>query len=77
VSAEKNPVLKPRHIDVVDPEIGPIEHVFNSLECLRLVHFVNFGHVENRLPSVHLLEITNDLQNGRFRAVKMQTRIGK
>ena len=32
--------------------------------------------VEDRLRSVHLLEIMNDLENRRLRAVKMQARIG-
>jgi hypothetical protein len=65
-------VLKARHVDIVNPKVRPIERRLDRLECGRLVHFMNFGHIKRRLRAVDLLEISNDFQDGRFGSVEVQ-----
>jgi hypothetical protein len=48
-SAEKNTVLKTGNVDVVDPEIRPIEGCLDRPQCARFIYFVNLGYIENRL----------------------------
>jgi hypothetical protein len=69
-------VLKSGNVDVVDPEIRPIEGCLHRPQRRRFIHFVNLGYIENRLGAVDLLEIPNNLENGRLGTVQMQARIG-
>ena len=57
-------MLKPGHVDIVNPQICPVECRLNCLQRLRLIHFVNLRHIEDGLRAIDLLEIMNNFQNG-------------
>jgi hypothetical protein len=65
-------MLKPRHIDIVNPKIRPIECRLNGLQCLRLIHLMDLRHIEHGLRPIDLLEIMNNLQNRRLGTVEVQ-----
>jgi hypothetical protein len=69
--AQKNAVLKSRHIDVVDSKIGPIERSLDGLERGWLVHLMYLSDIQYRLRPIDLLEILHDLEDRRFGAVEM------
>src|SRR6516165_10030628 len=69
-------MLKPGHIDIVNPKIKPIERRLNCLQCLRLVHLVDLRHIEHGLRPMDLLEIMNNLQNRRLGTVQVQACVG-
>ena len=47
--AQKNTMLKSRHVDIVNSKVRPIERSFDRLECGRLIHLVHLGDVKYRL----------------------------
>ena len=73
--AEKNTVLKSRHIDIVNSKVCPIERCLNRLERGRLVHLMNLGDIKYGLRTVDLFEVSNDFENGRLSPVEVQTRV--
>jgi hypothetical protein len=74
-SAEKNAMLKPGHIDIVNTQIGPVECRLNCLQRLRLIHFVNLRHIKHGLRAVDLLKIMNNLQNRWLGTVEAQASV--
>src|SRR4029450_1510621 len=71
--AEKNAVLKSRHIDIVNPKLRPIEGCLDRLERGRLVHLMNLGDVKYGLRTIDLLEVPDDFETGALSPFDMQT----